>query len=78
MHFLALKIGLLIVGFVWFVFQVEMAYDLLVESALAGEENAMDEFADQCRIIADSAYDPEDQKNIEKRYNPSNPQKRNK
>ena len=30
-----------------------MAYDLLVENALAGEENAMDEFADQCRIISE-------------------------
>merc|ERR1711988_252528 len=33
--------------------QVELAYELLVENALAGEENAMDEFADQCRIIAE-------------------------
>jgi hypothetical protein len=30
-----------------------MAYDLLVENALAGEENALDEFADQCRIIVE-------------------------
>jgi hypothetical protein len=27
--------------------QAELAYDLLVENALAGEENALDEFADQ-------------------------------
>lgn len=32
---------------------MEMAYDLLVENALAGEENALDEFADQCRIIVE-------------------------
>jgi hypothetical protein len=35
------------------VLQVEVAYNLLVEKALAGEENAMDEFADQCRIITE-------------------------
>ena len=36
--------------------QVELAYELLVENALAGEENAMDEFADQCRIIAEDHH----------------------
>lgn len=37
-----------------------MAYDLLVENALAGEENKMDEFADQCRIIAETTFELEE------------------
>lgn len=40
--------------------KVEMAYDLLVENALAGEENKMDEFADQCRIIAETTFELEE------------------
>ncbi|TFJ86541.1 hypothetical protein NSK_002198 [Nannochloropsis salina CCMP1776] len=31
--------------------QVEMAYDLLVENALAGEDSALEEFADQCVLL---------------------------
>jgi len=31
--------------------QVEMAYDLLVENALAGDESALEEFADQCVML---------------------------
>ena len=31
--------------------QVEMAYELLVENALAGDESALEEFADQCVML---------------------------
>lgn len=37
--------------------QVEMAYDLLVENALAGEADAMFEFGEQCQIILESIDD---------------------
>jgi hypothetical protein len=33
--------------------QVEMAYDLLVKRGFAGPDSAMEEFADQCKIISE-------------------------
>ena len=37
--------------------QVEMAYDLLVENALAGEADAMFEFGEQCTMILETIDD---------------------